>query len=387
MLWSTAPAGTEVEQALLDGLAGALGLDPAFTFAGGGGGTIADSASSAALVALLAALHRQPSGTAGGATRASTAASASTSPPRRTRRWPRRARVAGLGAPRAARRRAPARAPSRCRPTRSPRSCAPTSPPACARCWCARPSAPPAPAPSTRSAPSPTLAREHGAWVHVDAAWAGVAALCPEHRDLLDGVELADSFCTDAHKWLLTAFDASLLWVRDARAPARRVVDHPGVPAQRRERLGCGGRLPRLAGLPGPPLPGAEAVGGAAHPRARGPARPHPRARRAGRRAGRAGRGRARLRAGRTALARAWCACGATPATPTPTTAPPARCSPRSTPPGGRSSRHTVVDGRYAIRVAIGGVTTGAAARRRAVGPAAVDGRGAARRAERHGGG
>ena len=62
-----------------------------------------------------------------------------------------------------------------------------------------------------------TLAREHGAWVHVDAAWAGVAALCPEHRDLLDGVELADSFCTDAHKWLLTAFDASLLWVRDAR--------------------------------------------------------------------------------------------------------------------------------------------------------------------------
>ena len=54
--------------------------------------------------------------------------------------------------------------------------------------------------------------------MHVDAAWAGVAALCPEHRDLLDGVELADSFCTDAHKWLLTAFDASLLWVRDARA-------------------------------------------------------------------------------------------------------------------------------------------------------------------------
>jgi aromatic-L-amino-acid/L-tryptophan decarboxylase len=52
----------------------------------------------------------------------------------------------------------------------------------------------------------------------VDAAWAGVAALCPEHRSLLDGVELADSFCTDAHKWLLTAFDASLLWVRDGQA-------------------------------------------------------------------------------------------------------------------------------------------------------------------------
>ena len=51
-----------MEQALLDGLAGALGLDPGFTFAGGGGGTIADSASSAALVVLLAALHRSSHG-------------------------------------------------------------------------------------------------------------------------------------------------------------------------------------------------------------------------------------------------------------------------------------------------------------------------------------
>jgi aromatic-L-amino-acid/L-tryptophan decarboxylase len=66
--------------------------------------------------------------------------------------------------------------------------------------------------------PIAAAAAEHGAWTHVDAAWAGVAALCPEHRHLLDGVEHADSFCTDAHKWLLTAFDASLLWVRDAGA-------------------------------------------------------------------------------------------------------------------------------------------------------------------------
>jgi aromatic-L-amino-acid/L-tryptophan decarboxylase len=55
-------------------------------------------------------------------------------------------------------------------------------------------------------------------WVHVDAAWAGVAALCPEFQYLLDGAELVDSVCTDAHKWLLTAFDASLLWVRDGAA-------------------------------------------------------------------------------------------------------------------------------------------------------------------------
>ena len=63
-----------------------------------------------------------------------------------------------------------------------------------------------------------TAARAHGAWVHVDAAWAGVAALCPELRWVVDGVELVDSFCTDAHKWLFTAFDASFLWVRDGRA-------------------------------------------------------------------------------------------------------------------------------------------------------------------------
>src|SRR5690606_28253265 len=58
MLWSTSPAATEVEQVMLDAFAGALGLDPAFTFAGGGGGCIQDSASSAALVVLLAALNR-----------------------------------------------------------------------------------------------------------------------------------------------------------------------------------------------------------------------------------------------------------------------------------------------------------------------------------------
>ena len=58
MLWSSSPAGTEIEQVLLDGLAAALGLGGEFTFAGGGGGSLQDSASSAALVALVAALQR-----------------------------------------------------------------------------------------------------------------------------------------------------------------------------------------------------------------------------------------------------------------------------------------------------------------------------------------
>jgi aromatic-L-amino-acid decarboxylase len=62
------------------------------------------------------------------------------------------------------------------------------------------------------------LARRHGVWHHVDAAWAGTAMLCPELRDAQDGAELADSYVFNAHKWLLTNVDCSVFWVAD-RAP------------------------------------------------------------------------------------------------------------------------------------------------------------------------
>lgn len=52
-------------------------------------------------------------------------------------------------------------------------------------------------------------------WIHADAAWAGVAAVCPEHRRVLAGIEHADSLCINPHKWLLTNFDCDLFWVRD----------------------------------------------------------------------------------------------------------------------------------------------------------------------------
>jgi len=55
-------------------------------------------------------------------------------------------------------------------------------------------------------------------WLHVDAAFAGVMALCPEYRHLFRGVDAADSFVVNAHKWLLTNFDCSLFWVRDRHA-------------------------------------------------------------------------------------------------------------------------------------------------------------------------
>lgn len=219
MLWSTSPAGTEVEQALLDELAGALGLDPAFTVAGGGGGTIADSASSAALVALLAALHRvsrldgsrsrwRTDGVDGRERVYVTAETHSS--------LAKAVRVAGLGA-----------RGLRTVDTATDGTMSPEALDAALRADVADGLVPVLVCPTVGTtgtgAVDPVravaeVARTQGVWVHVDAAWAGVAAVCPEHRGLIDGVELADSVVTDAHKWLLTAFDASLLWVRDATA-------------------------------------------------------------------------------------------------------------------------------------------------------------------------
>lgn len=55
-------------------------------------------------------------------------------------------------------------------------------------------------------------------WLHVDAAMCGIAALCPELRWVNDGVERADSYVTNAHKWMGVNFDCSLFWVRDRAA-------------------------------------------------------------------------------------------------------------------------------------------------------------------------
>ncbi|RMH27629.1 MAG: aspartate aminotransferase family protein [Planctomycetota bacterium] len=59
---------------------------------------------------------------------------------------------------------------------------------------------------------------ERRPWLHVDAAWAGAAFVCPEHRAVAAGLDHADSVCINPHKWLLTNFDCDLFWVRDAKA-------------------------------------------------------------------------------------------------------------------------------------------------------------------------
>jgi aromatic-L-amino-acid decarboxylase len=60
------------------------------------------------------------------------------------------------------------------------------------------------------------VARRHGLWLHVDAALAGSAMICPEYRWMWRGVEAADSLVLNPHKWLGTAFDLSAYYVRDA---------------------------------------------------------------------------------------------------------------------------------------------------------------------------
>jgi aromatic-L-amino-acid decarboxylase len=63
-----------------------------------------------------------------------------------------------------------------------------------------------------------TGVKGQGGWLHVDAAWAGAALVCPEHRGMLAGIEAVDSFAFNPHKWLLTNFDCNAFYVRERKA-------------------------------------------------------------------------------------------------------------------------------------------------------------------------
>jgi aromatic-L-amino-acid/L-tryptophan decarboxylase len=62
-----------------------------------------------------------------------------------------------------------------------------------------------------------TVARERGLWFHVDGAYGGAGLLAPSVRDRYDGIELADSFIVDPHKWLFAPFDCAALLYREPR--------------------------------------------------------------------------------------------------------------------------------------------------------------------------
>jgi aromatic-L-amino-acid decarboxylase len=65
------------------------------------------------------------------------------------------------------------------------------------------------------------ICRTYDIWLHVDAAHAGTALLLPEMRSMIDGIELADTFVFNPHKWMLTNFDCSAYFVKDVSALVR----------------------------------------------------------------------------------------------------------------------------------------------------------------------
>ena len=83
-----------------------------------------------------------------------------------------------------------------------------------ARALCWRRSGRPRAPPSTRSRRSPNAAQPRGVWLHVDAAYAGPAAILPELRHHFAGWEHADSIGINPHKWLGVPVDCSVLWTR-----------------------------------------------------------------------------------------------------------------------------------------------------------------------------
>jgi aromatic-L-amino-acid/L-tryptophan decarboxylase len=216
MSWATSPACTELEQHVLDWLVEILELPGRFRFDGPGGGVIQDTASSAVLVAIVAALYRASNGRvrqdgvashqyALYVTREAHSAAIKA------------AIITGLGeqavryvitdpatmALDVAHLDALVKADlaANITPLFTVATVGTTSTAAL-----------------DPVADIGRICREHGIWLHVDAAYAGVAAVCPELRWLHDGVaEYADSYCTNPHKWLLTTFDCDAFWVADRR--------------------------------------------------------------------------------------------------------------------------------------------------------------------------
>lgn len=71
--------------------------------------------------------------------------------------------------------------------------------------------------------------RAHDLFLHVDAAWAGSAAICPEHRGMFDGLELADAVVVNPHKWLGVQFDCSTLYLRDPAVLQHSLATSPEI--------------------------------------------------------------------------------------------------------------------------------------------------------------
>jgi aromatic-L-amino-acid decarboxylase len=217
MLWATSPACTELEAHLMDWLVDMLGLPARFASRGPGGGAIQDSASSAALCALLAA-REQASGFATNEAGADGRLVAYTSTQAHSS-IEKAVRIAGLG--RRSLRLVEVDDSYAMRPDALERAIAQDRQAGMVPCFaCATLGT------TSSNAFDPLreigrICRDAGVWLHVDAAMAGTAALCPEFRPLQAGLELADSYCFNPHKWMFTNFDCTCFFVANRAALIR----------------------------------------------------------------------------------------------------------------------------------------------------------------------
>ncbi len=217
MLWATSPACTELETHVLDWLVEMLDLPRHFLSTSSGGGVIQDSASSASLCALLAARERATHFASnargcGGRLVAYVSSQTHSSVEKAVK-------IAGLGAENL--RTLPVDETYAMEPEALARQIQEDRRRGLVPCFVA------ATVGTTSSHavdPLPAIGaicREADIWLHVDAAMAGTAALCPEFRHIHQGLELADSYCFNPHKWMFTNFDCSCFYVRDRQALIR----------------------------------------------------------------------------------------------------------------------------------------------------------------------
>jgi aromatic-L-amino-acid decarboxylase len=209
MSWNTSPAATELEQVTMEWLRQMLGLPEVFT------GVIQDTASTATLVAMITARDVALDGSTAGRLDLLTAYTTLEA----NHSVPKGARLAGFR-------------PEHIRMVETGPENA-MLPNALQLAIAADQAAGLIPAivvatvgttGSTAIDPVPAIAdicRREAIWLHVDAAWAGSAAIVPEMRWIFDGVDQADSMVMNPHKWLLVNFDCSAYFVRDRAALLR----------------------------------------------------------------------------------------------------------------------------------------------------------------------
>lgn len=213
MLWQTSPAATEMETKVLDWLRQMVGMPEGFT------GVIQDSASSAILAAVLTARERATGwGANAEGLRAQPPLAVYTSEQTHSA-TEKNVKIAGLGL--AGFRKIPVDDAFRLRvdalAAAIEADLAAGIRPACVVASIGG---------TGVGAVDPLreigeLCRRHSIFLHVDAAWAGTALICPEHRWMFDGIELADSVVFNPHKWMLTNFDCSAHFVKDPDALIR----------------------------------------------------------------------------------------------------------------------------------------------------------------------